>query len=581
MVLRRFLRQNDLIPLLAKAKALLEPGWGVGVVQDGRILVSLGLDDGCLDRPGAVRFSASFATNGHPLGHVVVAPSSGGNGHCATRSVQLVADLLSQSLEMLLGQDEARRALAVDTLQKYRELSLLHRATVGLNASLRLREVGRALLTECQSGALPTEMGMLLLREDASDALAPFATFGPATEFHLERIFGGTLLSDILRSGKGEIVSDLEADPRWHDEAPGLKALLAAPIVAADSLVGALVLASAHDVPVEANHLQYVTTLASVAGTAMGNAVHFEGIQTLLKALLQALATAIDARDPFTAGHSHRVARLAVALARIVHKDHDHFLNVSFDSNSLAEIYYAGLLHDVGKIGVREQVLTKATRLPDQHLQLIGMRMALHSEVSGLPWKEDFAHLTRMNRSDSITLDDAALVVDLARQEITAYGKSVPVISEEESQALLIPRGNLLPEERCEIERHPTESFRILQHIPFPRHMRDVLSIICQHHERLDGSGYPNGLKHGEISLMARLLMIVDVYDAVTMERHYKPALPREKALLVLKDEAAQGKLDDRLVRLMAEHIDEIEDDSQRMALHQEFDSIVSQEGVE
>jgi HD-GYP domain-containing protein (c-di-GMP phosphodiesterase class II) len=109
--------------------------------------------------------------------------------------------------------------------------------------------------------------------------------------------------------------------------------------------------------------------------------------------------------------------------------------------------------------------------------------------------------------------------------------------------------------------------------------MRDVLTIICQHHERLDGSGYPNGLKSDEISLMAKLLMIVDIYDAITMERHYKPALTREKALLVLADEAAQGKLDSRLVRLMTENNDAIEEDSQRMALHQDFNSIVSQDG--
>ena len=579
MVFRRFLRNNDLAPLFAKAKAMLDPGWGIAVVRDGMILAALGLADDDLGRPDTASYSASFSTNGHCLGHVVVAPAHGSSGHHAAQSVQQVADLLAQSLEMLFRQDEARRALAADTLQKYRELSLLHRATVGLNTSLRLRDVGQALLAECQSGALPTEMGMLLLREENSDALIPFASFGPADEFHLDRMVGGTLFLDIMRSGKGEIVSDLEADARWHGDAPGLKALLAAPIVIADSLVGALVLATATDVPVEASHLQYVTTLASVAGTAMGNAEHFEGIQTLLKALLQALATAIDARDPFTAGHSHRVARLAVALARVVHKDREHFPDVTFDANALAEIYYAGLLHDVGKIGVREQVLTKATRLPRQHMQLIGMRMALLGEVSGRLWQEDFEHLRRMNRSDTISLNDAALVVDLARQELSAAGRCMPVITEEEVQSLLIPRGNLLPEERREIERHPIESYRILQHIPFPRHMRDVLTIICQHHERLDGSGYPNGLKSDEISLVAKLLMIVDIYDAITMERHYKPALTREKALLVLADEAAQGKLDIRLVRLMTENNDAIEEDSQRMALHQDFNSIVSQDG--
>jgi len=419
-------------------------------------------------------------------------------------------------------------------------------------------------------------MGMIFLRDQNAEAPVPLASFGLAKDCQLERITGSALFADIMRGGKGEVINDLGSDIRWHGEVSGVTALLIAPIVAADSWAGALVLATIKDVHIEAKHLQYVTTLASVAGTAMGNASHFEGIQTLLKALLQALATAIDARDPFTAGHSHRVARLAVALAGVVHQDQSYFPEDSFDSVALTEIYYAGLLHDVGKIGVREQVLTKATRLPLQHMQIIGMRMALRSGLTGEPWQESFARLERINRSDTISRADASFVVDVAKQEISAYGEPIPILTEDETHALLIVRGNLLPEERKEIERHPSESFRILQHIPFPKTMRNLLDIICQHHERLDGSGYPTGVKAGGISLMARILMIVDIYDAITMERHYKPALSREKALLVLQDEVGQGKLDERLVRLMTENIDVIEEDSMRMAMEKDFDSIIN-----
>jgi HD-GYP domain-containing protein (c-di-GMP phosphodiesterase class II) len=576
MILRRFLRNIDPAPLFQKAMALLDPGWGMGIVRGGQLLAALGMEEEHLLRPGAVRFSSSLNLEGQILGHVVVLATTDVPSEFSAGSVQQVADLLAKSLEMLLGQEAARRSLASDTLQKYRELSLLHRATVALNASLRLRQVARALLVECQNGALPTEMGMIFLRETEAESAAPFASFGPAQEPGLARVAASTLYADIMRGQKAELISDLSADSRWHGEVKSIRALLAAPIVAAGERVGSVVLATARETPLEASHLQYLTTLTSVAGTAMGNAAHFEGVRTLLKALLQALATAIDARDPFTAGHSHRVARLAVALAKIIHRDRRFFEDVSFTAQDLAEIYYAGLLHDVGKIGVREQVLTKDARLPDQQLSLIGMRMALLSEVTGAPWQEDFEHLKRINRSDAISRDDAALVVEISKQEITAYGKSVPLLTEEETLALLLPRGNLLPEERREIERHPTESFRILQHIPFPKTMPGLLDIICQHHERLDGSGYPAGLRGGEISLMARLLMIVDIYDAITMERHYKPALSREKAVLILEDEAARGKLDERMVRLMAENLDEIEEESSWMAENLDFDSIIT-----
>ncbi len=575
MILRRFLRNNDLSPLFARAKAMLDPGWGVGVVQGGAILYAEGLSEDGLARAEGRHFSAPFSCNGHPLGHVVAAPEAGGHGSFAVQGVQQVVDMLATGVEMLLRQDQARRALASDTLQKYRELSLLHRATVGLNTSLRLRDVGRALLAECTSGAMPTEMGMLFLREGEQDVPGPNLHFGPATRLQLERVTASTLFQDIMRGGRGEIVNDLDSDDRWHGEVPGIRTLAAVPIIAADRRVGALVLASASDVPLEANHLQYLITLASVAGTAMGNAVHFEGIQTLLKALLQALATAIDARDPFTAGHSHRVARLAVALAIAVNRDKERFPSVCFDADALTEIYYAGLLHDVGKIGVREEVLTKATRLPEGQMELIGMRMALFAEVTGTPWEDDFATLKRINAADTISREDASLVVEIAKQELCAYGGRIMLLSEEETLALLLPRGNLLPEERREIERHPAEGYRILQHIPFPAHMQSLLDVIGQHHERLDGSGYPAGLKGGRISFVARILMIVDIFDAVTMERHYKPAQPRNRALAILEEEARQGKLDKDLVALMVERVDSIEEESLRLAMHHDFETII------
>ena len=167
MDLKRLLRNYDLGPLLGKAKALLEPGWGVAIVDKGELVISVGLPE-TVQENASPRFTAAFSSNGHPLGHVLVAAPESASGAFAAQSMQNVADFLAQSLELLLRQEGARRALASDTLQKYRELSLLHRATVGLNTSLRLRDVGKALLAECQSGALPAEMGMIFLRDGVS-----------------------------------------------------------------------------------------------------------------------------------------------------------------------------------------------------------------------------------------------------------------------------------------------------------------------------------------------------------------------------------------------------------------------------
>ena len=133
------------------------------------------------------------------------------------------------------------------------------------------------------------------------------------------------------------------------------------------------------------------------------------------------------------------------------------------------------------------------------------------------------------------------------------------MLQPDERKCLTVRRGNLTAEERMEIERHPAESKRILEHIPFQDDLSQLLTIIGQHHERLDGSGYPEGLLADDILIQSRILAIVDIYDAITQERHYKPATPKERALKILSLEAAEGKLDQNLVDLFITKISDIE----------------------
>jgi len=156
-------------------------------------------------------------------------------------------------------------------------------------------------------------------------------------------------------------------------------------------------------------------------------------------------------------------------------------------------------------------------------------------------------------------------VARIAALRLDVAGGSMPVLAPDEAACLRIARGNLTPEERKEIERHPEESRRILQHIPFPENMARLLAIISQHHERLDGSGYPDALCGEAILLQSRIIAIVDIYDAITMARHYKPALSRQRALAILGDEAARGRIDGELVALLAANIEAVERDSARL----------------
>lgn len=559
--LRRLLKHKSLAPLLAQAESMLGPGWRIEITEQttpadaaspGAHAFPLRLDDGLV---GFLR---------------LVEPESVPAGE-APLPVDKVGLLLVTCLESLIAGEFLRRSLAGEALLKYREISLLHRATVSLNRSLRPRDVALALLTESQRDDSPADVGMIFLPGPDGGPYQPMAAFGPSDACGLADVARSTLFADIIKTQKGEIINDLGADQRWRDEA-SLQSLLLSPLIASGRCVGMLALACVAPLRFEASHLLHVGTLTTVAGIALGNALHFEAVQTLINSLMQALATAIDARDPFTAGHSHRVARLGVALARVVHHDRDFFPLVTFTPSDLEELLYAGLLHDVGKIGVREEVLTKASRLPQAHLDVIGLRLTLRAQVTGQAATEDFAALRRINAADCVSREDAAIIARLGAEEIRLAGDcAIPLLTQEEIASLLIPRGNLTTEERREIERHPAESFRILQHIPFPGNMGRLLTIISQHHERLDGSGYPAGLKADDILLQSRIIAIVDIYDAITMARHYKPALPRTKALSVLWQEADSGRIDSRLVRLLDRHIDAIETDCETLPDRPDF----------
>ncbi len=283
-----------------------------------------------------------------------------------------------------------------------------------------------------------------------------------------------------------------------------------------------------------------------------------------MNAILQALAEAIDSRDPFTAGHSERVAHLAVAFAFAL-GDSSEIKGLSFSDQELREIYYAGVLHDVGKIGIKEDVLTKNTRLPDRRMEVVRARLQLHGQLSEFDWVEAYEHLRSINKAMSPAAEDLDYVRSLGKMSWGIGEERLPLLYDDELDVLLLEYGNLTQEEREEIQRHPAESERILQHIPMPEGYGDMLTIIRQHHERMDGSGYPDHLSGDEILIQSRLMSIVDIYDAVTQERHYKPAFTRSEAMKILQKESAEGKLDERLVNFFLENIEKIESLSERV----------------
>lgn len=189
-----------------------------------------------------------------------------------------------------------------------------------------------------------------------------------------------------------------------------------------------------------------LTALASQAAVAIENAKLYEDQEKLFKSLISTLAAAIDARDPVTAGHSERVTKYCLNIGEAL----------KLGRTQLKILEYAAGLHDVGKIGIRDNVLSKP--------------------------------------------------------------------------------GKLTPEEYEIIKKHPVYTREILDKIYFSREQVDIPADAAAHHEKLDGSGYPRGLKDGEISQLARIIAVADVFDAlVSYDRPYKPALLVKKALEILQ----------------------------------------------
>ncbi len=332
---------------------------------------------------------------------------------------------------------------------------------------------------------------------------------------------------------------------------------------------------------------ELVSSLASQAAVAFENTRLIAGIKQLFDSFVRASVTAIEARDPTTSGHSERVAVLTVGLAEVVDRlDSPRFRGVRFTADQLQEIRYASLLHDFGKVGVREKVLIKGKKLYVGEMMLIRQRFAyikrsLEAELlrgqmealrGGAP-PERLAQLEADLHRRSAEVDDILRRISTANEPalledenfrvlmdlpskyfVDLEGQSQPYLTPNELQALSIRRGSLSEQERREIESHVTHTFRFLSQIPWTGEYRRIPEIAYAHHEKLDGSGYPRRLSSAEIPLQSKMMTISDIYDAlVAWDRPYKKAVPVTRALDILHEEAGSGKVDPELLGLFVE----------------------------
>jgi HD-GYP domain-containing protein (c-di-GMP phosphodiesterase class II) len=342
--------------------------------------------------------------------------------------------------------------------------------------------------------------------------------------------------------------------------------------------------------PFDSEDEELLLALGAQAAGAIENALLHEEINRLFEGFVSASVVAIESRDPTTAGHSGRVADLTVAMARAL--EHVHvgpYAHTRFSVTELQELRYASLLHDFGKVGVREPVLVKAEKLyphemeglrsrfqlarKDLQLQSYRRRLAAAKlrgthHLAEIDAEEDERLAKELKQLDEVlefvlTCNRPTVLAQgnferlhelRALRFLDAFDTEKPLLLDREIQSLSIAKGTLSLEERREIESHVEHTYRFLSQIPWTRTLRRVPEIAYAHHEKLDGTGYPRAIPDNTIPVQSRMMSIADIYDALTAsDRPYKKAVPHQLALDILKKEAQSGQLDMELYRIFVE----------------------------
>lgn len=332
-------------------------------------------------------------------------------------------------------------------------------------------------------------------------------------------------------------------------------------------------------VPYDKNMIELSQAFASQASVALENAMLYKTLENSFENLVRASISAIESRDPTTSGHTNRIGVYTLALANAVNETKEGvYKDIFFDDGQMRELRYASLLHDIGKIGVRESVLMKSKKLYTEQIEKIKARI----EEAKTSYLRNLIEREKLNCSESdvslekladeyLTTMDKYMEIILKKNEPSVLSEQIenslepvigcvykakngemkPILDEVDIESLLISKGSLTSKERKEMESHIVHTRKFLEKIHWPKFLENVIEIASKHHEYLNGSGYPDGCFEDQIMLQTRIMTIADIYDSLTAsDRPYKKSMTNERALLIINDEMENGKLDRELVRI-------------------------------
>ncbi|MGH7255311.1 MAG: GAF domain-containing protein, partial [Nitrospirales bacterium] len=483
-----------------------------------------------------------------------------------------------------------------DHQSKITRLQRLQGISGVLNSTLKQAEVRKRAI-QAVADLLEAEAGSLLLLDESAQELYFEVALGEKGEevrqvrLKLDQGIAGY----VARTGEPVLVNDVQHDPRFLqsvDKQSGFvtRNMVCVPVKARDKLLGVLqAINKKQDRLFTDDDLQDFVSLGHQVGIAIENANLYEEISGLFEGFISASVMAIESRDPTTKGHSERVATLTCGLAEVVDRiAQGPYAGVRFSPDQVREMRYAALLHDFGKVGVREHVLLKAKKLYPGDLALVKARFDFIKrtlEVQALKKKvelllsgdrgaavsvlkdidEDLAqkitdtegllwYLLQCSEPTIEPVEGFERLREVADLTYDSYEGVKPYLTEEEVLALSVTRGSLTSQEREEIQSHVTHTYRFLATIPWTKALKHIPQIAYGHHEKLDGTGYPLKIPSEGISVQTRMMTISDIYDALTAaDRPYKVAASTSRALDILHSEVKEGKLDPHLFDLFVE----------------------------
>ncbi len=363
-----------------------------------------------------------------------------------------------------------------------------------------------------------------------------------------------------------------------------------------NEIIGVLQLLNAKDsdgktIPFSAGYQDLIESLASQAAVAITNTALIHELQALLDSFIQVIAGAIDEKSPYTGGHIERVAELTQDIARAISdSDEERWKKFRLNEDEHKELRIAAWMHDIGKITTPEYVVDKSTKLETifDRIHVVAARFEVLKSQITMKYLEEKNKLSKSTRKDKNAklrqlkkdydqkmadiqsdmefiqvsniggefMEDSKIerVRRIAAQPIVVNGREEPLLNENEIYNLSIRRGTLNEEERIIIQNHVVQTIKMLNKLPWPKKLRHVPEYAGGHHEKLDGTGYPNHLNASELSLQARIMAVADIFEALTAaDRPYKPGKKISECIKILgfmvKDKHVDGDIVDFFVK--------------------------------